>query len=459
MIAPLQGLMRRFAKFTNGPPKSLASLRNRRIMATALAGGLSRALSISTALISVPLTLGYLGAERFGMWMTMSSLIAFLSFADLGIGNGLLSSVAAANGRDDRARIRSLVSSAFFALTLVAICVLALFAVVFPVVDWSGVFNVSSDIARAEAGPVAAVFVICFALAIPAGIVIRVQMGLQKGFIANLWQCASSVLALIGVLLAISMQASLPVLVLAYVGAPLLVTATNAILYFTTFARDIAPTPTLIAREPMRSIMAIGLLFLLLQIVGALTFLSDNIIIAQTLGAAAVADYAVPEKLFALISSVVMLALAPLWPAYGEAIARKDKDWVRQMLRRSMIVAGGVAAVCSTVMVFAAPYLVEVWVGSSVAPPMLLLVGFGLWKVIEVMGNSLAMFLNGARVVGFQVVASVLTAVAAVILKIYLIGEIGIAGAVWATIACYVIFVLVPFLLLSNSIFSKAFKT
>lgn len=436
-------------------PQDLVSLRNRRIMTTAFAGGLSRIISVSTGLISVPLTLEYLGPERFGMWMTMTSLIAFLSFADLGIGNGLLSSVAAANGRDDRIRIKALVSSAFFALTLIAICILAILAITYPMISWSGVFNVSSDIAKAEAGPIAAVFVVCFALAIPTGIVIRVQMGLQKGFIANLWQCAASILALTGVLLAIWFQASLPILVLAYVGAPLLVTAVNALLFFTTFARDIAPTPKLVAREPLGSIMGIGLLFLVLQIAGALTYVSDNIIIAQTLGAAAVAEYAVPEKLFALISTVLVLATAPLWPAYGEAIARGEKAWVRRMLRLSMIVAGTVAAVCSTAMVFAAPYLIEIWVGSAVVPSTLLLVGFGLWKVIEAMGNSLAMFLNGAQVVGFQVIAAVLTAAAAIILKIYLVAEIGVAGAVWGTILSFTAITFLPFFVFSKRIFTR----
>src|SRR5262245_42123374 len=111
----------------NATPEGRARERQRRIALSALASALAKAISVSTALISVPLTLTYLGAERYGMWMTMSSLVAMLSFADLGIGNGLLASVASAHGRNDRDEIQSYVSSAYLVLSAIAIAIVGLF--------------------------------------------------------------------------------------------------------------------------------------------------------------------------------------------------------------------------------------------------------------------------------------------------------------------------------------------
>ena len=105
--------------------------RHRRVALTAAASALAKVLSVGTALISVPLTLHYLGVERFGMWMTVSSLIAMLAFADFGIANGVLSAVAEAHGRDDRAALQRIVSSGFFMLTGIAAALLALFAAVY----------------------------------------------------------------------------------------------------------------------------------------------------------------------------------------------------------------------------------------------------------------------------------------------------------------------------------------
>ena len=63
-------------------------------------------VGLATSFISVPLVIGYLGSERYGMWITMSSLVAALGPLDLGIGLGLLTVVSDAHGRDDRAAAR-----------------------------------------------------------------------------------------------------------------------------------------------------------------------------------------------------------------------------------------------------------------------------------------------------------------------------------------------------------------
>ncbi len=49
---------------------------------------MSRLLAAALAIVTVPLTIGYLGSERYGLWITISSVVAMINFADLGIGNG-----------------------------------------------------------------------------------------------------------------------------------------------------------------------------------------------------------------------------------------------------------------------------------------------------------------------------------------------------------------------------------
>lgn len=91
--------------------------RHQRIALAALTSMATKGVALLTMLISVPLTVSYLGAERYGLWMTISLVIAILVFADLGLGNGLLNAVSEANGRDDREAAREYMSSAFFMLS------------------------------------------------------------------------------------------------------------------------------------------------------------------------------------------------------------------------------------------------------------------------------------------------------------------------------------------------------
>jgi len=48
------------------------------------------------------------------------------------------------------------------------------------------------------------------------------------------------------------------------------------------------------------------------------------------------------------------------------------------------------------------------WVGPQISPPTFLLAGLALWAVMECCGNTLAMFMNGASIMRFQIVAATL---------------------------------------------------
>jgi len=184
--------------------------RYRRAILTVLASGVAKGAAVLTVLISVPLTVRYLGSERFGLWMTISSFTALLQFADLGMGNGLLNAVSDANGRGDVVVARRYVASGFYLLFGIAAILVAAFALAYPWIPWPHVFNVGSTAAIKEAGPAMVVLVVCLALNLPLGVVQRVQLAYQEGYVGNLWQAAGSLMTLTGVLLAIHFRGGLP---------------------------------------------------------------------------------------------------------------------------------------------------------------------------------------------------------------------------------------------------------
>ena len=72
--------------------------RVRRIHLTALAAVGFRGALLLSGFIYVPLTVRYLGPERYGLWVAMTSVMTLLAFADCGIGYGLMNHVAYAIG-------------------------------------------------------------------------------------------------------------------------------------------------------------------------------------------------------------------------------------------------------------------------------------------------------------------------------------------------------------------------
>jgi len=400
------------------------------------------------------LTLGYLGSERFGVWMTLSAIVALLGFTDLGLGNSLLNGVAHAAGRDDRTLIRANVSNGLVMLLAVAAGFGLLFAVAYRYIPWAQVFNVGSAAALDEAGPAAAVLVACFLIGMPAGAYPQVRLGLQQGYVNSIFVAVGNVAALALVIVAIQMRLGLPWLVLAMAGAPLLATVANGVALV---ARSAWLRPKLhdVTFALARSLLRVGLLFLVLQLAVAVAFTSNSIIIAAMLGPSAVADYAVVSKLFLIPTVLVGLALGPLWPAYREALSRGDVRWVRRTFRRSIRLSLSVAGLVSAVLVVFGLPLIAAWVGASVEPTFGLILAVGIWTTLNAVGTAVAMLLNGAQVMRFLVVTAVVMATANILLSVALTARIGIAGVVWGSVIAYTVFMLIPVALYLPRIFAR----
>jgi O-antigen/teichoic acid export membrane protein len=413
--------------------------RNRRAVVTGSAAALARIVQIGTSLITVPLTLKYLGNERFGLWMTISSVLAMAAFADFGIGNGVLNTVASAFGRDDVAGIRRAVSSGFALLNTIALTLIILFFTIYRFVSWADLFGVVSPAARAEAGPALAVFAICFALNISMDVVQRVQLGLQQGYRYGLWQLCGSGMGFMGVLYGIWLHVNLPMLVVAIAGAPILATALNFVHFFGFVRTDLRPSIQDVSRDVISQIARLGGLFFVLQMVVAASFSADNFIIARILGAVHVPDYAIPQRMFALITMMLGMLTAPLWPAYGEAISRGDMTWVRRTLRRSMLIVLSASTLAVALLLPLSHSLIYLWVGPRIHPPFVLLLGIAIWTVVNCCGDALAAFLNGASIIRFQVMVASAFGLACLATKVLFIRHFGITAIPWATLLTYML--------------------
>ena len=447
--ARLTGLLRnrgilQLTAFDTATVESRSNERIRRASLSAATSAAAKGIALVTTAISVPLTLGYLGSDRFGVWMTLSALIALLGFADLGIGNSLLNGVARALGREDWTLIRANISSGIVMLIAVAVGFGLLFATVYGFIPWGRLFGVASPAALNEAGPAAAVLIVCFLVGIPAGAFQQVRVGLQQGYINSIFVGAGNIGGLALVIWAIQMRLGLPWLVLAMAGAPVLATLANG---FALVVRSPWLRPTLHAVDfvVVRSLFRTGLSFLVLELAFAVAWTSNSVIIAAMLGPSAVAEYAVVSKLFMIPTFLVSFAIGPLWPAYREALSHDDVEWVRRVfgrsIRLSVLVAGSVSA---TLMVIGLP-VITVWVGtSSVHPSLGLVTAMGIWTILNTLGYAVSVLLNGVQAMRFQVVTASLMATASVLLSIALTSRIGIAGVVWGGAIAIVVFELFP---------------
>ena len=429
----------RFTPFDTSTEEGRARERYRRAGLTALASGAARAISLATLLIVIPIALGYLGPERYGVVATITALTSMLVFADFGLGNGLMNLVSSALGRDDHDAARRSISSAFFMLGGIALLLAVPFFLLYRFVPWAEVMGVRGANETQEVLAAVAIFLGSVLINLPLGIVHRVQLAFQEGFVNNVWNAVGSLAALLGVFLAVQLDAGLPWIVAALVGAPVLSNALNWVSLFLVRSPALRPRPASASLREGRQLARIGSLFFVLQLAVAFAYQSDVVVAAWVVGPAGATDYSVPFRLFMIAPTIVSMVLLPLWPAYSEAIARGDTRWVRRTLRLSVITSLVMTGSSSLVLVLIGAPIIHAWVGDNVTVTLPLLLGMGVWAVLNNAFTAIAMLLNGASVIRFQVFTSIAMAIVSPLASIALGSRFGVAGIIWGTVLAHVI--------------------
>ncbi|MFN8629649.1 MAG: hypothetical protein U0838_04805 [Chloroflexota bacterium] len=393
--------------------------------------------------LTVPLAIGFLGVDRYGVLVTLSSLAGMLVFADFGLGNGLLNIVSDANGRDDRTAAATAISSAAVLLTSIAACLGFVLLVAIPRLDWSSLLHVEAAYAPEVLG---SAFVAGFAvvLGLPLAIVDKTRLGYQEGMANAMATLAGALLSLAAISAALVARAGLPVVVAAIMVVPLAASILNGYELFRVRRPWAMPSVWRFSGASARGLARVGTMFLILQLAIAVAYQSDIAVAAALFGPEAAATYAVTLKLAMLAPTLVGIYLLALWPAYGEALARGDLPWVHRALRRSILVAAGLAGASGVGLVLAGEIIIGIWTGGEVKAPLALLIGAALWALVSAVFNAVAMLLNAANAVAFQSVASAVMATASIILSITLGRTFGLPGIVWGTLVAYLAFSAIP---------------
>jgi len=412
-----------------------AKQRNRRMMLSMLAGFPVRALQIVSGILIVPLAYRYLGAERFGLWSAVTALGAMLTLADFGIGNGLITTISAATGREEPERIRRAISTAILTVGGIAVVLLIGLAGVVAMGDWAGWLNVAGTGAAADARPAGAVCVLMALLVLPVSLAAKIRTGLQEAFRNSAWDAAGVILTLTLFVAAIRLDLGMAGLAVALGTGPLLAALCNGIGLWQ--RPSLRPRWAAVDFDSFRPVARLGLLYFALACSAALATAADNLIAIKLLGPESAGSVGIAGKIFGAAQAVVIVALLPLWPAFGEALARGDHRWARRALWRSVAMAFGLSLVGAGILLAITNDVIGLWLGHDTTLPLDLLVANAAWLVLQSTGNVFGMLLNGAGVIRFQIMTSVSYAVIAVVLKFLLADRLGMAGIVWGTVASY----------------------
>lgn len=368
------------------------SARDLRLAMSVFTSVLAKFVGIGATLVTIPLTLDYLGEEKFTIWMVISGFLGFLTFSDFGLGMGLQNALSRSYGLNDKKSQPFFIATGYMLVTILVLVLSGVFAGLLPYVGLERVFPVYDEeyLDALNAG------VYAFLLAIPVGLIQRVLGGLQKTYVANNLSLLGSLLSLLSIVVVTYADLGLSVLVVLYVLSPVVVMLIYTIYFFYKNSRYLV-RERFDLKEYIPQILSTGGWTVLVQIIYTAKMNLPLIIVSSALLTSVVAQYSVAQKVVGMIVTLISVALQPLWVVYGEAFAKGDYDWIKSRLHQSLFVTFMLSVCGALVLCLWGDVLISWWLGGDVVPSSDMIYLFSLWAVLASMNVSLAMFLNGTN--------------------------------------------------------------
>lgn len=403
--------------------------RYRRAFLAMITNLLSRSVGMLVMVLTISLTIHYLGAERFGVWMTVASFIGMLSFLDLGVGNALTNKVSHVACRNNADELCETISGGLGFLFFLGCVVTALLLGLVNVLPWTEIIKVKSLQASAEVINVLVVFSVIFGLSLFVSGIQRVFAGLQRSYEANLVNLLGSSLSILALWLATKYEAGVPYLLLATFGTQ---TVVNLVLIVILSKRGLFNLTGIMVyvRSESGHLIRVGGLFFILQLGIMVGWGADSLIIASALGAAKVAEFAIIQRIFQLVTQSMNVMNAPLWSAYADAHSNGDKTFIRKTLKRSLVFTGVFSLVCVVTILLFGKQVVEIWTGSVLTISATLFLAYGVWSIFDALGNALGVFLNGCGVMRPQIFVTIIFALFSLPIKYIAVSLYGISSMV-----------------------------
>lgn len=409
--------------FSKGHERSIEAKKN--IAASILIKG----LSIAVSLILVPLTINYINPTKYGIWLTLSSIIAWFSFFDIGFGNGLRNKFAEAKAQGNYKKARIYVSTTYAILTIIFTAVLILFCIINNFLNWSTILNAPQAMTN-ELSQLALIIFTFFCIQIVLKVINTILIADQKPAKSAFFDMIGQLIALITIFfLTKTTSGSLLFLGIAYSFAPILVLIFSTIWIFHGTYKNVAPSFKLINFKYAKDLMKLGIKFFIIQIAGIVIYQMSNIIISQTTSPSDVAIYNIAFKYFSVALMIFTIVIAPFWSAYTDAKAKEDYMWMEKIykkLRKLWIYV----SIFILILLLCSKIMFKLWIGDSLHIPFTVSIFMSLYMILYTWNFIHAQLLNGLGKIKLQLYFSLIGIVLNIPLSFYFGYKFGIVGII-----------------------------
>lgn len=326
---------------------------------------LMKFVSIIISLQLVPLTIDYVSTETYGIWLTLSSVIVWMGYFDMGFANGFRNKFAEAKSNGDTFLARQLVSTTYAVLSILFTIILVASLLINSFIDWSNLFGISSSF-NEEISLAFSFLALFFCIHFVANIINMFLTACQLPAVSSLLSTLGQLLGFITILILTRISTgSLVLLAIGISGVPcaFLLIASLFIFRRKQF-QEYSPSLKHINFKLTKQIIGLGFRFFLITMSMLLIFQLVNIILAKTQGPTAVAEYNISYKYFNVLYMVIGIIMSPIWSAFTDAYTKHDIVWMDSIMKKleKLLL---VCIILFLVMLIISPSFYRIWVGEN----------------------------------------------------------------------------------------------
>lgn len=394
--------------------------------------------SILVGLLLVPMTINYINPIQYGIWLTISSIVGWMSFFDVGMGHGLRNHLAECLAHEKYEDAKIYISTTYAVLSIISAILFGAVVLVNPFIDWRSFLNIPASVLVDIHLVVLLVFCsfcVQFVVQLINTILLAVHESAKSAFIAFLGQL--SILIAI-VIIKRFVEGSLSNLVLILTGTPVFVLLIASTFIFRTKLKNIAPSFKSIDFSYAKKVLGIGGVFFIIQIGAMVLFQTDNIIITRVIGPQAVTQFNVSYKLFSVITMIFSIIVTPYWSAFTDAYAKEDFKWIKKSIAQIRKVVLLLSAIAVLVCIFSS-LIFKLWLGDTVSISITLSVAMTVYAIIFMWQTAHVFLLNGIGKIRLQLILVLLSAIVNIPIAVFLGKTWGLAGIISANTLVFLI--------------------
>ena len=290
---------------------------------------LIRPIGMILAAVYTPLLLDYLGTEANGVWASVLTVITWVNYCDLGIGNGLRNLLTRYITNREYQKAQKAISTAYVVLSgISAVILLVLLGFAF-LMDWNALLKT-----QLQVRPMVVITFVFIALNFLLALSNSVLYALQQSERVSVRGCLVQILNIAGLLILRNWgEGSLTAMAILFGSTTAVVYIWNTI-HICLNRKYLIPRMQEFDRGLVRQIAGCGMQFFVIQLTAVLILSSHNMIVSFLFGAAAVTPVHTVNTVYATGYSFMAALVVPFWSRTTQALENGEFVWIRNSMKK-----------------------------------------------------------------------------------------------------------------------------